>query len=113
MKCPKCGHDNSPETLFCDECDWRTDQPYRPKATVPRIYFALLAAVLGLSSLLMWYLEIAYGAIGLGAIGMVLGGHSTAFIRITNPESRVPMMVLAMVGILTSVIGFMLGLTLL
>jgi len=113
MRCPKCGFNNPDGTLFCEECDWRTDQPYKREVSVSRIYFPILAMVLGIIAVVMWYLDIAYGAIVCGAIGMVFGGYSTTFVRITDQSNRTMMLVLAMIGILASVVGFMMGITLL
>ena len=43
MRCPKCGHDNPSDTLFCEECDWRLDVGYRaPKKRNP-MAFAVIA----------------------------------------------------------------------
>ena len=118
MKCPKCNHDNPDGVLFCDECDWRVDQPYKRESSIPRMYFPLFSAIFGAVSLVAWYLAASssmmqYVAIILGATGMVFGGYSTSFIRITKQDKRMPLMILAMAGILLSVVGFMLGLILL
>lgn len=110
MKCPKCGTDNPAGTLFCEECDWRMDQPVKAEVSFPRIYLTLLAVVLGVVSILLWYLDIAYGAIALGAVGMVLGGYSMTFSRITEQQNKTMLIVLTGIAICTSVVGFIMGL---
>lgn len=111
MKCPKCGYDNPAGTLFCEECDWRTDQPAKMEFSFPRIYIPAFALVLGIVAVVLWYFEIYVGAIAAGAAGMFLGGYSVTFVRITDQENRAALVVLSAVAICTAVFGFIMGLS--
>jgi len=114
MKCPKCGHDNPDLTLFCEECDWKMIQPFKgERAPTPPMYAAILAAILGIASVLLWQLEIAYGAIGCGGVGLVLGGYASRVGRMTTYSNRVPTIVISLVGVLLSAIGFIMGINIL
>ena len=74
MRCPKCGHDNPSDTLFCEECDWRLDVPYRPPKKRNPLAFALVSLVIGAAALVLAFLD---GTAGIGLvlsmIGFILG----------------------------------------
>lgn len=110
MRCPKCGYDNPSGTLFCEECDWRMDQPVKAEMGFPKEYVTIIAVIIGVISVVLWFLDVFFGAIALGAIGMVLGGYSMTFVRYNDVDSKMIMLVLTGVAICTSVIGFILGL---
>jgi len=110
MKCPKCGHDNPEKTPFCEECDWKMDQPVRREmAAPPPFYTAITAAILGIVSVILWYAGIAYGAVGLGAVGLMLGSYSMTAGRRIGGEKKMLIVAIACVAVLASVIGFLLG----
>lgn len=113
MQCPKCGHDNPPEALFCEECDWRLDLPVgatpKTKKRNP-LAFAVLALVVGLVSAILIFVDGAeYGAIGVGAVGLILGSYSVNLPRYLNPNNKSVCMGLATAGVVLSVFGFILG----
>ncbi|MCL2890549.1 MAG: DUF2116 family Zn-ribbon domain-containing protein [Methanomassiliicoccaceae archaeon] len=113
MKCPKCQHDNPPETIFCEECDHRLDQPYREKRTAPVIFFVLAAVVLGVLAVVAYYLETAWFIpMASGGVGLFLGGYSMSLARISGAANANMLMVLAGAGMAASAVGFMLGITL-
>jgi len=109
MKCPKCGHGNPEGTLFCEECDWRTDQDPKRTFEFPRIYVSAIALILGAAAVVLWYLGVPYGAAGAGAAGMMLGSYSMTFVRMTD-KGNTAMMAMTAISICASVIGFMMGL---
>lgn len=110
MKCPKCGFDNPEGTLFCEECDWRTDQIYRPEKKRNPLAFAGVACLLGILSLATCLTVSGAAGAGLGAIGMVLGGYSVNLPRYIAGSNKALCMSLAGLGIALSVIGFLFGL---
>lgn len=111
MKCRKCGHENPSDTLYCEECGHRKDQPVKMERAIPPMYIALIGAALGIFAVVAWFFEVFYAAIGLGAVGMIVGGYSMTFVRITDSEKNDKMIVLVLtaVAICTSVIGFLFG----
>ncbi|MCL2142665.1 MAG: zinc ribbon domain-containing protein [Methanomassiliicoccaceae archaeon] len=116
MKCPKCHHDNPDDTIFCEECDHRMDQPVRREtATIPPLYAVIIALVLGVVSVICYFLteEMWYVPVCVGAIGLVLGSYSMTVTRNTpNIDNKKELMILAGAAMGVSVIGFMLGITL-
>jgi len=110
MKCPKCGHGNPDETLFCEECDWKMDQSYKkPQATIPPLYAAAIGIVLGIVSVALWYLEIFYGAIGFGAVGLVISSYSMSVARRIGGEKKVLIIPISIVAMALCAIGFLMG----
>lgn len=105
MRCPKCGHDNDQGTLFCEECDWRMDQRPKMEFSFPRIYIPIVAVVIGVLALVLWYFDVFVGAAALGALGMVLGGYSMTFVRITDQSNKMAFLVIIGIAICASVIG--------
>ena len=108
MKCNKCGSDNPQDTLFCEQCDHRLDQPYSPKI-FPREYLVYTAFALGIVSIVSWFFEVWISAVAAGAVGMMLGGYSITFVRLAEKKNKMLMIALAAAVICTSVIGFMFG----
>jgi hypothetical protein len=111
MKCNKCGSVNPEGTLFCEECDHRLDQPYVHEKKFSRKYFVYVGVVLGLISVVLWYLEVWIGSIMTGGAGMMLGAYSMTFAKLVADKNKPMMYVLAGIAICTSVIGFMFGIT--
>lgn len=111
MRCPKCGYDNPPDTLYCEECDWRLDQPFKaPKERNP-LAFAAVALVVGIAAIALAFIDEAeIGAILLGAVGLVLGSYSVNLPRYLNPDNKSLCMALAALGTVLSVFGFIAGL---
>lgn len=111
MICPKCGHNNPPDTLYCEECDWRLDQPFRkPKERNPLV-FSVAAFVIGIVSLALVAIDGAeYGSVAIGAVGLVIGSYSVNLPRYLNPDNKTLCMALAGAGAFLSIIGFIAGL---
>ena len=113
MKCPKCQHDNPPETLFCEECDHRVDQPYIERKVIPVLYPILAAVVFGILAMITWYLEMEWFIpMAAGGIGLFLGSYSMSLARLSSGENKNMLVILAAVAMAASAIGFMLGITL-
>lgn len=108
MICPKCGADNPEGTLFCEECDWRLDMPFRAskKRNVETLSLAVLACGV-LSVVLAFYVAIAGAAAG--AAGLVVGGYAINAVRIVKPRNQKVLMTASAAGLLLSMIGFILG----
>lgn len=114
MKCPKCGHENPNNELFCEECDFRMDQK-PPRQSMDKatrtIYMGFGALALGIAAVVSLALNQGIFAIVFGAIGMVLGGYSISVVRFMEMPKNVKiiMVVLIAVALVTSVIGFLRG----
>ena len=110
MKCPKCGHDNPSDTLFCEECDWRMDVPYRPLKKRNPLAFALVSLVIGAVAIVMAFLD-GTEIVGLllGAVGVLLGSYSVNVPRLLDSENKTLCVSLAGVGLVLSMIGFIIG----
>lgn len=110
MKCPKCGFDNGPDANFCDECGWQLNMRYGgEKVAVNAVYFAFLSAVLGAIALVCAFLlKVPLGGVVTGGIGMFLGGYSQSYIRMSRVGGDIGkrLVVVALLGILLSVVGF-------
>lgn len=111
MRCPKCGKDNPPDTLYCEECDWRLDMPYRaPKKRNP-MAFSAVALIVGIVAIALCFVDgAAVGGIVVGAIGLVIGSYSVNLPRYLQEGNKGLCMGLAGVGMILSVFGFILGL---
>ncbi len=114
MKCPKCGTDNDADILFCESCDWRLDQPYVVKKTIPTMYLCVLAGIVGITAIVTYFLHVNYVPIVLGIVGMVLGSYSFTLARMKEEDNvKTTGMVLAGIGMMGSIIGFIMGLMIL
>jgi predicted nucleic acid-binding Zn ribbon protein len=111
MKCPKCRTENPDDEIFCSNCDWRLDQKYVPERNKKRdpMMFSSVALILGAASLVMYFINIPYAAIGLGAVGLFLGGYSITLCRLVECNKNL-CMALSGAGLLISIIGFIMGL---
>lgn len=108
MICPKCGTDNEEEQLFCENCDWRMDVPYVYKRKRNPSTFAYVTIVCGVfSALLLMILPLA--SIVLGALGLMLGGYSINISRISDKKNANMLVALSAIGLLLSMLGFILG----
>ena len=113
MKCPKCQHDNPPDTLFCEECDHRTDQPYKEKMAIPVVYLIAAALALGIIALITYFFELQWFIpVAAGGVGLFLGGYSMSLARMSRGNDRMTLLALAGAAIAASAVGFMLGITL-
>lgn len=111
MKCPRCGTENPPETLYCEECDWRLDQPFREPRERNPLAFAVAALVVGIVAVALAFVDGAeYGAILVGAVGLVLGSYSVNLPRYLQPENKTTCIGLSAAGAVLSVFGFIAGL---
>ena len=110
MKCPKCGTENEEGEIFCGNCDWKLNMKYGgEKMAVNAVYFSFAAVAMGIISLVFAFLvNVPIVAFITGAIGMFLGGYTQSFVRITKIGGPVKnkLVVIAIVGLLLSVIGF-------
>ena len=113
MKCPKCGKENEEGAIFCENCYWKLNMKYGgEKMAVNSVYFSFAAVALGIAALVTAFLvKVPLAAVICGAIGMFLGGYTQSFVRITGMEGdiRTKLVVIAVVGLLMSVIGFVYG----
>ena len=110
MKCPRCHHDNPVETLFCEECDHRTDQPYRRRVSIPPFYLVSASVVLGILAVVTFYLDMEWFiSVATGGAGVFLGGYSMSIVRLSSIDGKTVLVILAGVAIAVSVVGFMLG----
>ena len=110
MKCPKCGTENEEGEIFCVNCDWKLNMKYGgEKMAVNTVYFSFAAVIMGIISLVFAFLvNVPIVAVITGAIGMFLGGYTQSFVRITKIGGPIKnkLVVIAIVGLFMSVIGF-------
>lgn len=109
MKCPKCGYDNPKDVLFCEECDWRLDIPYKPEKKRNPMAFSAVALVFGVVGALCGFLGQYVVAIVCGAIGLLLGGYSINLPRLLGSDNASACVAMSAIGLLCGVIGFVLG----
>ncbi len=105
MICPKCGADNPEDTLFCEECDWRMDIPYKGPKNRNVGLLSSLALIIGAVSVILAYFT-AVGGAAAGAVGLLIGGYSINAVRLVSPDNRNLLMALSGAGLLLSVVGF-------
>ncbi|MBR6205406.1 MAG: hypothetical protein IKQ60_10310 [Candidatus Methanomethylophilaceae archaeon] len=111
MKCPKCGFDNPEDVLFCKSCDWRVDIPYVPERKPNALLYCVAAAAIGAVAAVLAFTGNSIAAVAVGAVGLVAGGYSINVPRILNSPNKAPLTVVAGIGLLLSIVGFMLGLS--
>ena len=110
MKCPKCGFDNPPNTVFCEECDWRLDQKVEAKDKKRNpMMFAAVSIVLGVIACATYFVDQMTVAVVVGAVGMLVGGYSVNLPRLLEGSNRAVCMVLSTIGLFASIIGFLFG----
>ena len=112
MKCPKCGAENPSMTVICQECGWDLDVPYRQKSQRNPLAFAVVSLVIGIAGVACWLAGVGYGAIALGAVGMVIGGYSVNLPRYLEGQNKILCMGMSGAGILLSIFAFMFGIML-
>lgn len=108
MRCPRCGTDNPPETLFCENCDWRMDQKFRPDKASNMKMYTYVALLLGAASVVLaicgnWI----PGAI-VGAVVMVMGGYTVSLCRLTDPGAKTSFYI-SSAALMLGVVGFLVG----
>ena len=114
MICPKCGHENPDNELFCEECDFRMDQKYRKSLDRSQVivYGSFAAAAFGIAATLSIFLEGYLFGMIFGAVGMFLSSYTMTLSRMSGITGKVKMILLVIeaVGLATSAYGFVIGL---
>lgn len=119
MKCPKCGHENPNDELFCEKCDWKVTEKPKADRSEYMIYIAIASVVFGLAAVILD----AYSALNnynpnfgvwsavFGAIGLVIGSYSMTYIRIIDVDKRTKnvLIAIAAIGLVLSIFGFIIG----
>lgn len=119
MKCPKCGHENPNDQLFCEKCDWKVTEKPRKDRSEYMIYIAMTSVILGLASIIL----LAYSALNnydpnfgvwsavFGGIGLVIGSYAQTYIRIIDYDARMKkvLIVVAGIGLILSILGMIIG----
>ena len=114
MKCPKCSHENSDDTLFCEECDHRLDQPFKQRtATISPLIASMAALALGICSVVTFNFAEYLVPVILGALGLFIGSYSLTVSRRSDTKNKMLFMIAAGAAMALSVIGFVWGITLL
>ncbi len=114
MICPKCGHENPDNELFCEECDFRMDQKY--KAPVDRslimVYGSFAAAAFGIAAAVSILLGVPIFGLIFGIIGMFLSSYTMTMVRMTGLKGniRLTLLIIEAIGLVTSAYGFIYGL---
>ncbi len=110
MKCPRCGHENPDEVLFCEECDWRVDVPYIPEKKRNPVHFAGATIVLGLIAAVCAFMSgTELVALAVGAIALILGGYSMGVARLVETDKTQLCLAISGVGMILGVLGFLIG----
>ena len=114
MKCPKCGHESEGGDIFCQECDWQLNRPYKGEGSPNKVVIVSFAAlVFGVASLIVSLMGMGiYGAV-FGAIGLVLSSFGQTFVRASGfeGEKRTVFFVITTIALLLSICGFIFGFT--
>lgn len=109
MRCPKCGHDNPADTLFCEECDWRLDQKYTGEKKRNPLMFSLVSLILGIIAVVCGISVQPAVGVCAGIIGMVISGYSVNIPRYIECNKNL-CIAMAGIGIVLNIIGFLFGL---
>ena len=114
MICPKCGHENPDNELFCEECDFRMDQKYRKPVDRSQIivYGSFAGAAFGITSVLSILLEGYIFAAIFGAFGIFLSSYTMTLTRVAGVKGNIKITLLCIqaIGLVTAAIGFVIGL---
>ena len=115
MICPKCGHENPDNELFCEECDFRMDQKYRKPVDRSQVvvYGSFAAAALGIAATISIFLDTHIFGLIFGAIAMFLSSYTMTLTRMMGIKGNVKIILLVIeaVGLVTGAYGFILGLS--
>lgn len=107
MKCPRCGTDNPPDKLFCENCDWRLDMEFKPERATMAVQLSMATIVLGVLSVICLVMDSGIAAAVLGAITLVMGGYSVNAARIQGAGKMYVAM--AGIGLFLGLFGFLFG----
>ncbi len=110
MNCPKCGTENDDDIMFCENCDWRLDIPYKPekeKGEKAKV-FAPVTFIVGVSAMILLMFQ-PIGSIIFGGTGLLMGGYSFNTSRAYEASSKNVFIALSAIGLLLSMVGFILG----
>lgn len=111
MRCPKCGNENPPDTLFCESCDWRLDVPYRPPKKRNPLAFAAVSLVIGVIAGACAFLNgTETVALVAGIIGVLIGSYSINLPKLLGSDNKSLCMAVAGIGLILSMVGLILGL---
>lgn len=113
--CPKCGKENDDSSIFCEACDWKLNLSYAKNGDAKYLMnsrmFAIGSIALGVISIVSIFMGVGlFGAI-MGGLGMFLGGYTQSFVRVAGvkDDKRKILVIISVVGLILSVIGFMFG----
>lgn len=107
MKCPRCGTDNPPDKLFCENCDWRLDMEFKPERASMAVQLSLATLVMGALSVICVVMGSGIAATILGAIALVMGGYSVNVARLRGAGNLYVAM--AGIGLFLGIFGFLFG----
>lgn len=113
MICPKCGHDNPDDEMFCEECDFRMDQKYKKNFVEGQfiIYGSTLAVIFGISALFGIIFNLAPLGMIFGAIGIALSSYIMTSTRVQNIKYNVKSLLLIQtISLAVSSYSFIMGL---
>ncbi len=82
------------------------------KMAINSVYFGIFAVVLGIVATITALLNLSIVALITGALGMFLSGYVQTLVRVVGIEGDVKkkIMIMASIGIVLSVVGFIYGL---
>ena len=114
MICPKCGHENPDNELFCEECDFRMDQKYKAPIDKSQIivYGSFAAAAFGIAALLSILMNVPIFGLIFGIIGLFLSSYTMTLTRMTGLKGniRITLLSIQAIGLVTAAVGFIFGL---
>lgn len=112
MICPKCGHENDEGEIFCQECDWQLNRPYKPDNTFNKLVIISFAGlVFGIGAVIVSLLNMGiYGAV-FGGIGLVLSSFGQTYVRAGKyeGEAKKVFLIITTVALIASICGFVMG----